>query len=138
MEAPDLVSKLRPYATTGVASEAELARAFPDVADAILAATAEADPNTGFVGRVLNAVSHLVSVRPAGPIEGSDPPAIVSRMRAAVDKGDLAAALNERRGLPESGLAASADWAKDAEARVALDQLVEDIARSFGGAAGTG
>jgi hypothetical protein len=54
-------------------------------------------------------------------------------MTAAVDKGDFATALAERDGLPETGLAASAEWAAAAADRVALDELVEAIARALGG-----
>jgi hypothetical protein len=136
--APDLVAKLRPYATTGVKSQSELAATFSATADAIITATTQSDSSANFFTRVLNGLSHLVSVRPAGPVAGDDPPAVVSRMTAAVNKGDLAAALKERQSLPEGGQVASAAWAKDAEARVALDGLVETAARSLASPAGTG
>jgi hypothetical protein len=57
-------------------------------------------------------------------------------MIAAVDKGDFATALAERNGLPETGQAASAAWAAGAADRVALDELVEAIARTLGGVGG--
>ena len=129
--AGDDVAKLRPIADRGVPANAIIVADFPAVADAILAATASGDPNAGFFQRVVSGIGGLVSIRPAGPIAGSDPPAIVSRMTAAVDKGDLAAALAEREGLAQSGKDASAEWAASTADRVALDELVERIARSL-------
>ncbi|MCR4282867.1 MAG: hypothetical protein NUV72_07550, partial [Bauldia sp.] len=94
------VAGLRPMAARGVPAKAALIAEFPAVAGAILAATATSDPNAGFFQRMLSGLGGLVSIRPAGPVAGSDPPAIASRMIAAVAKGDLAAALAEREGLP--------------------------------------
>jgi hypothetical protein len=131
--AADEVARLRPMAASGVASKTTLAASFPAVADAILAATTGADPYAGFFQRALGALGSLVTIRPTGPVAGSDPPAIVSRMRDAVGKGDLAAALSERGGLPAAGKDASAAWASQAADRVALDGLVEAVARSAEG-----
>jgi hypothetical protein len=67
---------------------------------------------------------------------GDDPPAIVSRIEAAVAKGDLAAALAEREGLPAVGKEASAAWAAKAADRVAVDGLVAKISGSAAAARG--
>jgi hypothetical protein len=134
--AGDDIAKLRPIAERGVPAKSALVAAYPAVADAILAATAAGDPNAGFFQRILSGLGSLVSIRPAGPIAGGDPPAVVSRMVAAAAKGDLATALAERDGLPDAGKAASAAWAANATDRVQLDQLVEQIARSIGQSAG--
>ncbi len=126
--AGDDIATLRPYAAKGVADAASLAAEFPAVADAILAATQANDPNTGVLQRIFNS---LVTIRPAGPVAGTDPPAIVSRMKDDVAKGDLAGALAERDGLPTAGKEASAAWAAKAADRVQLDALVERIARTL-------
>lgn len=126
------VSALRPFADRGVPATSALVAVFPVVADAILTASATSDPDAGFIDRIVSGLGGLVSIRPAGPIAGTDAPAIVSRMVAAVDAGDLAAALAERAGLPEPGKTASAEWASRAGDRVALDALVERIARALG------
>jgi hypothetical protein len=122
------IATIRPLATKGVATAADLAAAFPDVANAILAATTEADPNANFAERAWASLSGLVQVRPLGPVAGSDPDAIVSRMRDDVSKGDLAGALAERNGLPQAGKDASAEWAAKAADRIALDQAIGRIA----------
>jgi hypothetical protein len=132
--APADAAALRPLAEKGVASAASLAEALP--ADAILAASAAADPDAGFWRRLAGGVSGLVSVRPVGPVAGSDPPAIVSRMRAAAEKGDLATALKEREALPQAGKDASADWANRARDRVTVDGVIARIADAAAKAAG--
>ena len=119
------VATLKPLAASGVKTAAAIAAEFPAVGDAVLAATSASDPNRNFFQRLLDS---LISVRPAGPVAGNDPPAIVSRMRDDVAKGDLAAALSERDGLPEAGKAASAAWAAEASDRVTVDTLVARIA----------
>jgi hypothetical protein len=129
--AGDDIAKLRPIAEKGVPAAATLATEFPAVGDTILAATSAPDPDAGIFQRIVHGLGGLVSIRPTGPIAGSDPSAIVSRMTADVAKGDLAGALSERDGLPQAGKDASAEWAAKAADRVALDALVEQIARSL-------
>lgn len=125
------VAQLKPFADQGVVTKATLAAQFADVGDAILQASAKANPNAGFFERLMAGIGSLVTVRPTGPVEGNDPAAIVSRMRAAVAAGDFATALTERDGLPETGKAASADWATSADNRVAIDALIAKIAESI-------
>ena len=124
------IAALRPLAAGGAPSRADLAAAFPAVADRILAATAPTPAQGGLLDRLSGFARGLVSVRPTGPVEGTTPEAIVSRMRAEVDAGDLGKALAERDGLPEAGKAASADWAESAGKRVAIDRLVDALAPS--------
>ena len=132
--AADDVAALKPLAEKGAPTVATLAARFPAVGDAILKATNAPDPNAGFLDRLFASIGGLVTVRPAGPMTGDDPQAIVSRMRAEVDAGNLDAALKEREALPEAGKAASAEWAADAADRAEIDTLVEKIAASVTGA----
>jgi hypothetical protein len=125
------VATLRPLAEKGVEDKVALVAEFPAVADAILAATTANDTDAGFFQRVLNGVTHLVTIRPVGPIAGTDPAAIVSRMSDAAAKGDLVAVLAERDGLPQAGKDASAAWAAKAKDRTALDALIERVAQSL-------
>jgi hypothetical protein len=126
----DTVAKLRPYAAKGVETKMALSAAFPAVGDAIVRATTKANPNAGLLDRVMTGLGSLVTIRPTGPVAGNDPPAIVSRMQAAVTAGDLATALKERDALPDAGKAASADWAKAAETRVTVDSEIAALAQS--------
>ena len=125
------VADLQPLAEKGAPSFGELQKAFPGVANAILEATSAPGPDAGFLDRVAAFGRNLVTVRPTTAIPGATPEAIVSRMQAAVDRGDLAAALAEREGLPESGKTASAAFAQSATDRVAIDRLVGGLVQSL-------
>jgi hypothetical protein len=129
--APEIAT-LRPLADKGAPSVPDLAAAFPATLDAVLKAAAGPGPSGGVADRLLSRLRGLVTVRPVGPIAGSSPEAVVSRMQAAVEKGDLATALKERESLDEAGKAASAIWAKDASDRVAIDDLVGRLVATVG------
>lgn len=124
------IASLEPLAAKDTPSVAELQKQFPAVADAILVATSAAGPDAGFLERLGAFGRGLVSVRPTTAISGDSPEAIVSRMQAAVDKGDLAAALSERAALPDTGQTASAAWAEAAADRVAIGDLIDKLALS--------
>ncbi len=126
----EAVAELEPLARNGAPTIAALQAAFPGVADAILAASSELGPDAGFIDRLFSFGGSLVTVRPTGPIEGDTPDAIVSRMQAAVDQGDLGAALAEREKLPPPGQNASATWAAAAADRQAIDSIVQRLALS--------
>ncbi|MCB1489977.1 MAG: hypothetical protein KDJ88_21280, partial [Bauldia sp.] len=116
------VAKLESLAVKDTPNVATLQKQFPEVADAILAATMTEDPDKGFLDSVGSFFGSLVTVRPTGAIPGDSPEAVVSRMQAAVDSGDIATALAERAKLPEVGQQASADWAQAAEDRLTINQ----------------
>lgn len=125
------LAELEPLAGKDTPSVAALQQQFPAVADAVLDATADLDPEAGLLDRLGALGSSLVSVRPTTVIEGETPEAVVSRMQAAVDAGDLAKALSERDTLPEAGKTASAAWAAAAGDRVSIDDLVNKLALSM-------
>lgn len=125
--APETLAALTPIAVTGADSRAGLAAEFNEVAFAILDATNAVEPEAGFWERLFGNARNVVTVRPTTPIEGDTPGAIVSRMQAAIDAGDFATALAEREDLPETGLAASADWADRVTARLTLDTAVNEL-----------
>jgi hypothetical protein len=124
------VTALEPLARTGAPTIAALQAQFPAVANAILAASAPLDAEAGFFDRLAAFGRGLVSVRPIAPIEGTTPQAIVSRMQAAVARGDLAAALREGEALPTEARTVSAAWARSAADRAAIDAIVERLALS--------
>jgi hypothetical protein len=83
--------------------------------------------NAGTFDRLLGSARGLVQVRPADPVAGSDPAAVVARMRGALAAGDLKTALAERESLPEPAKTATADWARAADARRAAGELVAEL-----------
>lgn len=124
------VAALEPLARRGAPTIAALQAAFPSVADAILAAADRSDPDAGFFDRVAAFGRGLVSIRPTAPIEGDTPAAVVSRMQDAVNRADLATALEERERLSPEARAASASWAAAAADRAAIDEIVGRLALS--------
>ncbi|MCW5713053.1 MAG: hypothetical protein KIT43_00870 [Bauldia sp.] len=133
--APSALTALRAYASDPPPTAAELAAEFPAVADAVLQATAVADPDANFIERLLGNARTVITIRPTEPIEGTTPAAILSRMQAAANEGNFAAALAERDALPDAGQAASAAWAARASARFALDAAVDRLVATMGIAA---
>ena len=96
------------------------------------------DGSDGMLGDVLNRVSQVVSVRPVGEAEGEGPGAIVARAEGHVDQGDLAAALEELKGLPENASQAADPWRQRAEERVAADAAITRLNGLLAGHLATG
>ncbi|MGV8838889.1 MAG: COG4223 family protein [Bauldia sp.] len=130
--APAALAALRAYATDPPPTAAQLATDFSAVADAVLAATNVTDPDANFLERLIGNARTVITVRPTEPIEGTTPEAILSRMQAAADAGNFPAALAERDALPDAGQAASADWAAEASARIALDAALGTLVTAMG------
>ncbi|MBB3931536.1 hypothetical protein GGR25_002586 [Kaistia hirudinis] len=118
---------LAPLAAAGAPSLASLEAAFPAIADRIRADAAKVDPDASVWQRLAASAGSLVSVKPAGPIEGSSTIAVVSRMEAAVARGDLPAALRESDALDQAAKVPLADWAEGARRRVAIDAAIADL-----------
>ena len=66
-------------------------------------------------------------VRKVGEVAGDDPGAQAARVSAALARGDLAAALDAYRRLPDAARQASADWGKAAEARLAAAVAAQSL-----------
>ncbi|MEZ5839186.1 MAG: hypothetical protein R3D02_01715 [Hyphomicrobiales bacterium] len=131
------VAALAPYAEAGLPTAAALAKRFDEVADAVIAASAPAPAPapaeeapgsaSGILTKFLSNAKNLVHVQPTGPVAGNEAAAVVSRIRAALGEGHLAAALAEWEALPETGKAASADWAGAVKARIEADRMVAEM-----------
>jgi hypothetical protein len=117
------VEGLAAQADTGLPTMAELRAGF-EQAVASVDLRQPIPEGTGTLDRLVMSARSLVEVRPATPTEGADPAAVLSRIRAALDSGDLGTALTERSALPEELRTATAEWAAAAEARRAADELV--------------
>lgn len=130
--APTAVAQLKPLAEKGAPTTADLVARFAEVADAmLLAAKPAAGAGAGFFGRLAAYGRSLVKVRPSGSQPaGEDTGAIVERMRAAVDDGDLAKALTERKALSVDGQAASQAWADAVGDRLEIERLAAVISAS--------
>lgn len=72
--------------------------------------------------RVRASLASYVNLRRAGPTQGPDAVAVMSRAEAAVDAGDFALALAELDALPAEGSRAMAAWRDDARRRIEADR----------------
>ena len=63
----------------------------------------------------------------AGPVEGDEPSAVLSRVEADLANGDFPAALAEWQFLPAESRQAAAGWAGKLEKRVAADKALRGI-----------
>lgn len=132
---PAASAALDAHAETGVATEAALRIGFDAAARAALAAAGQENAGGGLPGIVARAQS-LVSVRPAAPMAGDAPGAVLSRAEHALEEGDVAFALLELEDLPVSAQEAMAGWMEEARARAeavaALDRLQAEISGEAG------
>ena len=101
------IDQLRTFAASGVPSRAELQNAFPKVANAIINAASGSGTDSGWVDRLMNSASSIVTVRPVGDVSGDSVEAIVARMETKLNNGDLQGAVNEWKTLPEASRTAS-------------------------------
>jgi uroporphyrinogen-III synthase len=153
----ELTAPLAPRAAAGVPTLVELQSRFPAIARAIVdagkqnaPAVVESPESQSWYDRPLGWLSSAgdwlasqVSVRPVGEVAGDDPGARVARAEVRLSRGDLAAAAKELDGLKGPAAAAAASWLGDAQARLAVDQVVTAlqaaaVTRLGASAAGTG
>ncbi|HEY1944497.1 MAG TPA: hypothetical protein VGH40_20480 [Roseiarcus sp.] len=110
------LAALKPYAESGAPTLASLRADFLKRAPAVAAAATPPEEG-GVMDRLIDHMRKLVRVHNVGEPATNDPEALTSRIAAALARGDLAAALEAYRRLPEPAQRAAADWAKSAEAR---------------------
>jgi hypothetical protein len=120
------LAALKPFADSGAPTVAALATGFAKLAPNLVAA-ATPPAEGGVVDRMLDHMRSLVRVRKVGEAAGDSADAVVARVSAALAHGDLAAALDAYRHLPDAARQASADWGKAAEARLAAAAAAQGL-----------
>ena len=106
---------------------ARCASSFAPVANEIVHA-ARAPEGDSLLNRATDNLMRLVTVRPVGDdVRGDTAEARVARAEAALDKGDLAAAVAELEQLEGRPAEAAADWLAQAKARLGADQAVAQL-----------
>jgi hypothetical protein len=128
-EVPDVLAA---SAAAGIPSLTELQRSFPEAARAALEAALRADMGETWTERATAFLRTQTGARSLTPREGNDPDAILSRAEAALDEGQLAAALAELAALPEVARAPLADWIATAEQREAASAAVTALSTALG------
>ncbi len=121
---------LQPYAAGGLPTQAALTAEFAEISEAMRDRyKVAADEEAGAVNRLLKGAFSIVEVRPAEPLEGTDPPAIRSRIQASLAAGNLTTAMSEWETLPDDDKTISQAWAEKAKA-IALSRKLADTVRA--------
>jgi hypothetical protein len=123
----DVAEALVQTAAEGVPTLAALNESYPDAARAALAAVRAGD--TG--GGVGSFFAKQFGTRSVAPREGDDPDAVLSRVGAAVETGNIADALAEADALPDVAKAELADWTVQADLRLSAAREAEALANSL-------
>ncbi|MFC0813401.1 hypothetical protein ACFHYO_14970, partial [Paracoccus panacisoli] len=130
-----------PALTVEVPTLEALAAEFPPAARAALRAELRSDAASGRGSAIGNFLRAQTGARSVTPHEGSDADAVLSRAGAAVDRGDIAAALKELEALPAPARPAMEPWIARAraaaEAAAAIGALTAPPAAEAAAAAPT-
>ena len=122
----ELIGTLQPVAAKGVASRASLAATFPAMAKA---AMADDLADNSFWQRLLGKLKSVVSLRRIGAdVEGDSVEARLARAEAAANAGDVAKAVELVKSLPPQTSRATADWLGRANAHLAAQHAVDQLA----------
>lgn len=116
----------------GVPSLADLQAGFVEPSRAALSASLKALVGDDTFSRISAFVRNQVGARSLTAQQGDDPDAILSRVEAALQQGDLVSVLAEIATLPEQGRAPLAAWVALAETRVTALTEVANLAANLG------
>jgi hypothetical protein len=123
---PAKIAALKPFAEKGAPTAAALAAGFAKIAPDALKAAAPKESG-GVMDRLMSNMSKVVKITPVGEVRGDDPPALVSQIAAALERGDVGGAMALWARLPEPARKASEDWAAAAQARLAADAAAQGV-----------
>ena len=123
----DLPEIVRAHQETGIATMSDLRESFPEASRAaVRAAELESTPD-GVASGIGSILRSIFQVRPLTPIEGDDPPALLSQAEALVRANRLRDAIDVLDALPEASRLAMSNWLDRANARLnvlaALDEM---------------
>jgi hypothetical protein len=110
------LAPLEPFAATGLPSAQALARELSPLVPAMLAA-AGTPAHEGFLQKLQANAERLVRIQRIEEAQGNDVGAVLSRIAADAERGDVSAALAELGKLPPQVRAPAEAWIKKAQAR---------------------
>ncbi|WP_233192755.1 mitofilin family membrane protein [Acidimangrovimonas sediminis] len=123
----DVPEALSGTAQNGVPTMAALRQAFDPAARDALTASVRGKVNGGVWDRVTAFLQVQTGARSLTPRQGDSPDAVLSRARADVEKGDLSAAIETIKSLPEPGQQAMSDWVKRVQTRLKAQAAARKI-----------
>lgn len=114
---------------SGVETRAALARRFPAIANAVVAAArVEAASDTPILAEALERVQRFLSIRRVGDVDGDSASARVARAEARLAVEDLPGALAALDPAGPAWLAPAAGWMEAARARLAVEAALQRLA----------
>jgi hypothetical protein len=117
---------LAPFAASGVPTPAALDKQFAAARPAIFATHSEPKPD-GFFARIVQDAGHLVRIHKVGDTKGTDLPAQVARIDAALGANHLDEALREWNALPAAAQAKSQAFADTLRHRIAAVEAAKAV-----------
>lgn len=118
------IASLQPFAAKGVQSRIELQRQVSAVADSMVEAVAQPNPDEGLASRLYSSALSVVKIRKVGDVTGNTPEDIVARFEDRLRSGDFAAAAREWETLPDAAKTASQSFKQELDARIEVENLV--------------
>ena len=113
------------YAETGIPTVPELARSFATARDPALASAAAPAAGGSLVDNLMASAQSLVTIRRIDEAPSGDgPAATLARAKAALDQGELAAAVKDVETLDGAAHEAFSAWLGEARARLGADQTL--------------
>src|ERR1700680_1706046 len=119
------LAALAPAAASGLPTTAALTHRFSELAPQLTRASA---PTSGFIDRLAHSARSLVDVRRVGEEPaGDDAASVVARVRARLDRGDLAGAIDAAAKSPAFAEGAAGEWLKTARLRRDADAALKAL-----------
>jgi hypothetical protein len=122
---PAQVAPLEPFAQGGAPTAESLARSFEPVETAILRESR--GPAEGWTDRILRMADKVVTVRPVNEPGGSGVPGLVTRIRQALERGDVVEAAASWDALPEPARRVSEEWGRQVKAVAEAHRAAQGI-----------
>lgn len=123
----DVPGALLDSADDGVASLPELQQKFPEAARRALKASVKAESGDGVGAKLAAFLKSQVGARSLEEKEGDDADAVLSRAEAALMRGELRAAVDLVRELPQEGITEITEWIRAAEKRLSVQMALENF-----------
>lgn len=127
----DVPEALQAAAETGVPTLEDLQAGYPAAARAALAEANRETAGENVMGGLGAFLQNQIGGRSVVPREGTDPDAVLSRVGAAIDAGDLSTALTEIAALPEGAQALLTNWVGQVQTRADADAALADLAATL-------
>ncbi|WP_201864942.1 COG4223 family protein [Microvirga soli] len=122
---PARVAPLEPFAKGGAPTAEALAQSFDPVETAILRESR--GPAEGWTDRILRMADKVVTVRPVNEHGGNGVPGLVTRIRQALERGDVVEAAAAWDALPEPARRVSEEWGRQVKAVAEAHRAAQGI-----------